>query len=162
MLGRPLTALALVFTVLGALTVTAFAISMPSVSAPQAHDLPTIVSEVPVGTDPATATVGATPSTSKTSTVDPAGTGSVSKSGTGGTASSPTGSGSSQASTDPDADGDNDAKTPDESSEHEVVKVRLHESDDKKPEAAKSSSPSKATAIATFSGGHATENRYSH
>ena len=162
MIGRPVTALALAFALIGVLTVTAFAVSLPSVSAPQARDLPRIVSDVPVSAAVATLTADAAPSAPKTSTVSPSGAGSASGGATGDNGSASSGTGGSQASRDPDHDGDDDAKNPDESSEHEVVKVRLHESDDRKSEGGGISIASKIPAAASIDGGRAAKNRYSH
>jgi hypothetical protein len=125
MTGRPTVTLALAFVLLGALTVTAFAVSLPGVTAPQAHDLPRIVSETattaPSAGVAATATVSGTakpaaPSHAPASPSRPGAPSSPTHPQTG------TGTGSG-------------ATSPGESADHEVVTPHLHESDDGKQKA---------------------------
>ncbi|HEY5506478.1 MAG TPA: hypothetical protein VIK83_03210 [Coriobacteriia bacterium] len=118
MTGRPTVTLALAFVLLGALTVTAFAVSLPGVTAPQAHDLPRIVSEMATGAPSAGAAATATVS----GTVRPIGPNPA--------PSSPSGPGASSPSTHPRTGTGSGATSPRESADHEVVTPHLHESDD--------------------------------
>jgi hypothetical protein len=135
MIGRPAVVLALAIALLGSLSITAFAISLPGVSAPQAHDLPRIVSALPTGSSASTAT-----STTGSSATPTASTGSSSgstshTSGTAGQGSSTSG----PKSTPSDGDGD-EATSNGGSSDHEVVSPHLHESDGDGDESGKKSS----------------------
>lgn len=140
MIGRPSVAAALAVALLAALTVTAFAVTLPAVSGPQARDLPRIVSEATVAPVATASPTGAVePSQSNTNTPAPSSSGSSGS--TGPRPSNPSAPDASTPARDHHA----------ASADHEVVEPRLHESDDEsqtKPQ----SDPSRSTTRSSGSG----------
>lgn len=131
MIRRPTVALFLAVLIFGALTITAFAVSMPSASAPKAADLPRIVTDKPVGAD-TSASVITTGVLNATATPKPAKPAATATNTSGANRPGPKASASN--SNDPDDDDDDDTSedgdTDHDRGNHEVVKPRLHESDE--------------------------------
>ena len=138
MIGRPTVATFVVATALATLTVTALALAMPGAPAPQAHDLPRIVSEQPLA--PNAGGVTATPadaSSAVTKTVPVAPAKAGAPAGAGKPAHGASGSGSKKGTGSSGTSGDSHASDGHDSSsgghsggEHEVVAPHLHESDE--------------------------------